>query len=86
MSPPALDPEMVGEVLNDAGSGRKRYDDDRGHHEMDLPERWQNRVVSMDEGIPDGRNTPEEFFSHPKNERLQRLWQGVIITSKAGIG
>ena len=75
----ALDPEMVGEVLNVmrdlARSGMTMI---VVTHEMGFAREVANRVVFMDEGILMEENTPEEFFSHPKNERLQSFLSKVL--------
>ena len=75
----ALDPEMVGEVLNVmrdlAGSGMTMI---VVTHEMGFAREVANRVVFMDEGILMEENTPEEFFGHPKNERLQSFLSKVL--------
>lgn len=75
----ALDPEMVGEVLNVmrdlARSGMTMI---VVTHEMGFAREVANRVVFMDEGILMEENTPEEFFSHPKNERLQLFLSKVL--------
>ena len=64
----ALDPEMVGEVLEVvrqlAADGMTMV---IVTHEMGFAREVANRVVFMDEGILMEENTPEEFFSHPKN-------------------
>ena len=75
----ALDPEMVGEVLNVmrdlARSGMTMI---VVTHEMGFAREVANRVVFMDEGSLMEENTPEEFFSHPKNERLQSFLSKVL--------
>ena len=75
----ALDPEMVGEVLNVmrdlAKSGMTMI---VVTHEMGFAREVANRVVFMDEGILMEENTPEEFFSHPRNERLQSFLSKVL--------
>ena len=75
----ALDPEMVGEVLQVmrelAASGMTMV---VVTHEMGFAREVANRVVFMDEGILMEENTPEEFFSHPKNERLQSFLSKVL--------
>ena len=75
----ALDPEMVGEVLNVmrdlARSGMTMI---VVTHEMGFAREVANRVVFMDEGILMEENTPEEFFGHPKNERLQSFLSKVL--------
>ena len=68
----ALDPEMVGEVL-DVMKGLA----DTGMtmvvvtHEMGFAREVGTKVLFMDEGIIMEENTPQEFFSNPKSQRLQ---------------
>ncbi len=67
----ALDPEMVGEVL--------QVMNDLAHdgmtmvvvtHEMGFAKEVGTRVIFMADGKILEENTPEEFFSNPKNPRL----------------
>ena len=68
----ALDPEMVGEVLDVmkelADSGMTMV---VVTHEMGFAKEVGSKVLFVDEGIIMEENTPEEFFNHPKNPRLQ---------------
>ena len=75
----ALDPEMVGEVLSVMR--------DLAHegmtmvvvtHEMGFAREVGTRVLFVDEGRIKEENTPEEFFDHPKNARLQEFLSKVI--------
>ena len=75
----ALDPEMVGEVLSVMR--------DLAHegmtmvvvtHEMGFAREVGTRVLFVDEGRIKEENTPEEFFDHPKNERLQEFLSMLI--------
>lgn len=75
----ALDPEMVGEVLSVMR--------DLAHegmtmvivtHEMGFAREVASRVLFVDEGKVKEENTPEEFFDHPKNERLKEFLSKVI--------
>ncbi len=75
----ALDPEMVGEVL--------AVMRDLAHdgmtmvvvtHEMGFAREVGSRVLFVDEGKIKEENTPDEFFSHPKNPRLVEFLSKVI--------
>lgn len=75
----ALDPEMVGEVLDVmkelATSGMTMV---VVTHEMGFAKEVGSKVVFMDDGIIMEENTPDEFFSHPKNPRLQDFLSKVL--------
>lgn len=75
----ALDPEMVGEVLavmkDLAESGMTMV---VVTHEMGFAREVGSKVVFVDEGIIMEENTPEEFFSHPKDPRLQDFLSKVL--------
>ncbi len=75
----ALDPEMVGEVLNVMRDLAKE------HmtmvvvtHEMGFAREVASRVMFMDDGYFVEENVPEEFFAHPKNERLKNFLSKVL--------
>ena len=75
----ALDPEMVGEVLNVMRDLAKE------HmtmvvvtHEMGFAREVATRVMFMDDGYFLEENVPEEFFAHPKNERLKNFLSKVL--------
>ena len=75
----ALDPEMVGEVLNvikDLSSQKMTMV--VVTHEMGFAREVSTRVMFLDNGDFVEENTPEEFFTHPKNERLQTFLSKVL--------
>ena len=71
---PALDPELVGEVLKVmeqlALEGMSMV---VVTHEMGFARHAADRVVMMDEGRIIEEAPPEQFFSAPKHERTQRF-------------
>ncbi len=75
----ALDPEMVGEVLE-----LMRELAEEGMtmvvvtHEMGFAREVASRVMFMDEGRIMEENSPEEFFTNPKNPRLQEFLSKVL--------
>ena len=75
----ALDPEMVGEVLdvmkNLARSGMTMV---VVTHEMGFAREVADRVLFMDEGQLIEEGTPEEIFSHPKQQRTQDFLSKVL--------
>lgn len=75
----ALDPEMVGEVLDVmkelAESGMTMV---VVTHEMGFAREVGTKVLFMDEGNIMEENTPQEFFNHPKSERLQDFLSKVL--------
>ena len=75
----ALDPEMVGEVLDLI---RELADEGMTMvivtHEMGFAREVASRVMFIDEGVIREENTPEEFFAHPKNQRLQEFLSKVL--------
>ena len=75
----ALDPEMVGEVLDLI---RELADEGMTMvivtHEMGFAREVGTKVLFVDEGLTKEENTPEEFFSHPRNERLREFLSKVL--------
>ena len=75
----ALDPEMVGEVLDLmkslASEGLTMV---IVTHEMGFAREVANRVIFIDEGIIKEENEPKEFFSNPKDPRLQEFLSKVL--------
>lgn len=75
----ALDPEMVGEVLELmkelANSGMTMV---VVTHEMGFAKEVATRVIFIDDGKIQEENTPEEFFSNPKNPRLKDFLSKVL--------
>ena len=76
----ALDPEMVGEVLDVI---RKARND--GHtmiivsHEMGFVSEIADRVLFLDQGVICEEGTPDEIFSHPREERTKQFLTRVRI-------
>ena len=75
----ALDPEMVGEVLQ----VMKNLADDGMTmvvvtHEMGFAREVGSKVLFMDDGIIQEENEPKEFFTNPKNPRLQDFLSKVL--------
>lgn len=75
----ALDPEMVGEVLDVmkelAESGMTMV---VVTHEMGFAREVGSKVLFVDEGVIMEENTPGEFFTNPKNARLQDFLSKVL--------
>ena len=75
----ALDPEMVGEVLDVmkelADSGMTMV---VVTHEMGFAREVGSKVLFVDEGIIMEENKPGDFFSNPKNPRLQDFLSKVL--------
>ena len=75
----ALDPEMVGEVLNLmkllAADGMTMV---VVTHEMGFAREVASRVIFINEGIIQEENKPEEFFKNPKNPRLRDFLSRVL--------
>ena len=75
----ALDPEMVGEVLE----LMKQLAKDGMTmvvvtHEMGFAKEVASRVLFVDEGKVKEQNTPEEFFSNPKDPRLKEFLSKIL--------
>ena len=75
----ALDPEMVGEVLEIM---KKLAKDGMTMvvvtHEMGFAKEVADRVIFIDEGIIKECNTPEEFFENPQDPRLKDFLAKVL--------
>ena len=75
----ALDPEMVGEVLKViielAKEGMTMV---VVTHEMGFAKEAANRVIFMNDGVIKEENSPKEFFSNPKDERLKDFLSKVL--------
>jgi len=75
----ALDPEMINEVLdvmkNLAREGMTMV---CVTHEMGFAREVADRVIFMDEGCLVEENSPEEFFTNPKNERTQAFLSKIL--------
>ena len=77
--PSALDPEMVGEVLDLI---RELADEGMTMvivtHEMGFAKEVATKIVFVDEGIIKEENTPKEFFENPQNPRLKEFLSKVL--------
>lgn len=75
----ALDPEMVREVLDVmrtlANEGMTMV---CVTHEVGFAREVADRVVLMDSGVLVEENTPEEFFSNPKEERTKKFLSQIL--------
>ena len=75
----ALDPEMMKEVLDVmlelAGSGMTMI---VVSHEMGFARAAANRLVFFDEGVIVEKGTPEEIFSHPREERTKLFLSQIL--------
>jgi len=75
----ALDPEMIKEVLEVmielAGQGMTML---CVTHEMGFAKAVADRVIFMDQGQIVEQNTPEEFFTNPKNERSKDFLSKIL--------
>lgn len=75
----ALDPEMVGEVLEIMKKlAREGMTMVVVTHEMGFAREVASRVIFIDEGNIKEEANPEEFFTHPKNERLRDFLSKVL--------
>jgi general L-amino acid transport system ATP-binding protein len=75
----ALDPEMIKEVLDvmrDLAEGG--YTILAVTHEMGFARGVANRIIFMDQGLIVEQNTPDEFFSNPKNERTKLFLSQIL--------
>ena len=70
----ALDPEMVGDVLDVmkklANEGLTMV---IVTHEMQFAREVSDRVIFMDKGVIAEQGTPEQLFEHPQQERTQQF-------------
>jgi polar amino acid transport system ATP-binding protein len=75
----ALDPELVGEVLNVirelAAGGMTML---IATHEMSFAREIADRVCFLDEGVILEQGPPEEIFSAPKEPRTQQFLQRIV--------
>jgi L-cystine transport system ATP-binding protein len=70
----ALDPELVGEVLQTMKDlAREGMTMIVVTHEMRFAKEAADEVIFMDQGVIVERNTPEQIFTHPKEDRTQRF-------------
>ena len=74
----ALDPELVGEVL----SVIRKVAAEGGSmvivtHEMNFAREVADRILFMEDGVIVEDAPPEEFFEHPKNDRIRQFIRKV---------
>jgi general L-amino acid transport system ATP-binding protein len=75
----ALDPEMIKEVLDVMRDlAEEGYTILAVTHEMGFARGVANRIIFMDQGLIVEQNTPEEFFSNPKNERTKLFLSQIL--------
>ena len=75
----ALDPEMVGEVLDVMKDlAREGMTMVVVTHEMGFAREVGTRVIFMDDGKIIEENTPDDFFTNPKNPRLKDFLSKVL--------
>jgi polar amino acid transport system ATP-binding protein len=75
----ALDPEMVGEVLELMKQlARDGMTMVVVTHEMGFAKEVGSRVLFMADGQIKEQGTPEEFFEHPKDPRLQEFLSKIL--------
>lgn len=75
----ALEPEMVGEVLNVIKSLVKDgMTTVIVTHEMGFAREVSDRVFFMDDGILAEKGSPDEIFSHPQNPRTKEFLSKVL--------
>lgn len=75
----ALDPEMVGEVLELMKElAREGMTMVVVTHEMGFAREVASRVIFMDDGQIKEEAPPQEFFDHPKDERLKEFLSKIL--------
>jgi general L-amino acid transport system ATP-binding protein len=75
----ALDPEMIKEVLDVMRDlARSGYTILAVTHEMGFAREVADRVIFMDAGQIVEINTPEEFFTNPKNDRTKLFLSQIL--------
>jgi polar amino acid transport system ATP-binding protein len=79
----ALDPELVGEVLNVirelAEAGMTML---IATHEMSFARETASRVCFLDDGLILEQGTPPEIFAHPKEPRTQQFLERIIAAGR----
>jgi polar amino acid transport system ATP-binding protein len=74
----ALDPEMIGEVLDVMKELAHEMTMIVVSHEMGFARAAAHRVVFVDEGQIVEEAAPDEFFSHPKEERTRKFLSQIL--------
>ena len=74
----ALDPELTGEVLKVIKSlAEMNMTMVIVTHEMNFAREVADRILFMEDGVIVEDASPEEFFEHPKNERIRQFIRKV---------
>lgn len=74
----ALDPEMIGEVLDVMKELAREMTMVVVSHEMGFARAAANRIVFIDGGVVCEVTTPEELFSHPREERTKQFLSKIL--------
>ena len=79
----ALDPEVVGEVLNVIRSLNKEHDLTMVMvtHQMGFARAISDRVCFFNEGKIFEQGPPDQLFDNPKNERTKQFLHAVLDAS-----
>jgi polar amino acid transport system ATP-binding protein len=75
----ALDPEMIGEVLSVMEELAKEITMIVVSHEMGFAKAAADRILFVDEGVIIEDTTPDELFTHPREERT-RIFLSKILS------
>src|SRR5512140_2680552 len=74
----ALDPEMIGEVLDVMTELAHEMTMVVVSHEMGFARAAANRIVFMDSGMIIEDTTPEDLFTHPREERTKLFLSKIL--------
>ena len=74
----ALDPEMIGEVLDVMNELAHEMTMVVVSHEMGFARACANRIVFMDSGAIIEDTTPEDLFTHPREERTKQFLSKIL--------
>jgi polar amino acid transport system ATP-binding protein len=74
----ALDPEMIGEVLDVMKELAHEMTMIVVSHEMGFARAAANRIIFMDEGKIIEESTPDELYTHPKEERTKYFLSKIL--------
>lgn len=75
----ALDPEMIKEVLDVMRDlALEGYTILAVTHEMGFARTVADRIIFMDDGLIVEENTPEDFFTNPKNDRTKLFLNQIL--------
>jgi len=74
----ALDPEMIGEVLSVMEELAKEITMIVVSHEMGFARAAADRILFVDEGVVIEDTTPDELFTHPREERTKLFLSKIL--------